>query len=151
MRGDVTINNLDAYDNWGINFEDGALTALMTPPALKEFIESNSRLAHGKVVLTEDIMHNTLARYDARDITLPFHMIANSKEDFMEKYNDFCQNVLSEGSFSLKTKYIPNVVYRLIFVSCTQFRQFDQRMAVFSLKVQEPNPADRAITQVSDE
>lgn len=143
MTGDVTINNADAFERYGINLEDGALSTLMTPPPMKEFIESKSRMKHGKTVIAK------APKYDAREITLPFHLIAKSKEEFFQKYNLFCEEVLAQGKFELKTRYQPNVVYRLVYVSCTQFRQFIREMAVFSLKVSEPDPTDRAI--VNDE
>lgn len=139
MFGDVTINNADAFERYGINLEDGALSTLMTPPSMKEFIESKSRLHHGKKVIAK------LPKYDAREITLPFHLIAKSKDEFFQKYNLFCDEVLAPGKFELKTRYQPDVVYRLVYLNCTQFRQFIREMAVFSLKVSEPDPTDRAI------
>ena len=140
MFGDVTINNIDAFERYGINLEDGALSALMTPPPMKEFIESRSRLKHGKTVIAK------VPKYDDREITLPFHLIAKSKAEFFTKYNLFCEEVLVNGKFELKTKFQPDVVYRLVYLSCTQFRQFIREMAVFSLKVSEPDPTDRAIS-----
>ena len=140
MFGDVTINNADAFERYGINLEDGALSALMTPPPMKEFIESRSRLKHGKTVIAK------VTKYDDREITLPFHLIAKSKTEVRTKYNLFCKEVLAKGKFEIKTKYQPNVVYRLVYISCTQFRQFIQGMAVLSLKVSEPDPTDRAIS-----
>ena len=139
MIGDVTINNVDAFERYGINLEDGALSTLMTPPPLKEFVESKSRLQHGKKVVVNS------PKYDDREMTLPFHLIAKSKTEFFQKYDLFCKEVLAPGKFESKTRYQPDVVYRLVYLSCTQFSQFIREMAVFSLKVSEPNPTDRAI------
>lgn len=138
MIGDVKINSFDAFERYGINLEDGALSTLMTPPALKPFIESKSRVRHGKTIIAKT------PKYDDREITLPFHLIAKSKEEFFRKYALFCEEVLSIGKFELRTKYQPGVVYRLVYLSCTQFRQFQREMAVFALKVSEPNPIDRS-------
>lgn len=154
MTGDITINGYDAFTRWGVNLEDGALSALMTPAPTKEFIETKSRTAHGKRVLTKT------PRYDSREITLPFHIIASTKEEFLEKYRLFCEEVLAPGSFELKTRYEPErtvivsgqvvtreqPVYRLVYLSCTQFRQFIREMAVFTLKVSEPDPTNRGTT-----
>lgn len=140
MKGDVTINNADAFERYGINLEDGALSTLMTPAPMKEFIEVKSRVRHGKNIITKE------PKYDSREITLPFHIISKSKSEFFQKYNLFCDEVLAKGKFEIKTKYQPNVVYRLVYISCTQFRQFIQEMAVFSLKVSEPDPTDRSIS-----
>lgn len=140
MTGDLTINNYDAFDRWGINLEDGAISNLMTPAPMKEFIESKSRRKHGKNVITKS------PKYDSRDILLPFHLIAKTKEDFFQKYYLFCEEVLANGAFELKTRYQPGVVYRLIYINCNQFRQFIREMAVFTLKVSEPDPTNRNVT-----
>jgi hypothetical protein len=151
MTGDVTINNTDAYTRYGINFEDGALSALMTPAPNKQFIESKSRVAHGKSVITKN------PKVDVREIVLPFHIVAKTKEEFFEKYDLFCEEVLEPGAFTLKSKYQParskivngvmqtrpQVVYHLIYKSCQQFKQYQREMAVFHLKVEEPNPKNR--------
>ena len=141
MKGDVTINNKDAFESYGINLEDGAISTLMTPASMKEYIETNSRVRHGKTVLTK------IARYDSREITLPFHLIARNKTEFFAMYNLFCEEVLAKGKFELQTKYQPGVVYRLVYLSCTQFSQYNQQMAVFSLKVEEPDPTDRSVKE----
>lgn len=151
MIGDVTINNYDAYTRYGLNIEDGGLSALMTPAPMKEFIECKSRVANGKKIITK------APKVDAREVTLPFHIIAKSREEFFDKYNLFCDEVLKNGAFTLKTKFqpertkivngvaviIPEVVYHLVYVSCTQFSQYDQRLGRFSLKVSEPDPTNR--------
>jgi hypothetical protein len=154
MTGDVTINGVDAYARYGVNFESGALSALMTPPPTKDFIETNSRMVHGRKVITKN------PRYDSREITLTFHLIASTKDEFLEKYQLFCDEVLAPGAFELKTRYQPQrsviengqvvtkeqPVYRLIYVSCSQFRQYMREMAVFSLRVSEPDPTNRGTT-----
>lgn len=159
MTGDVFILQMvndiltwvDAYDEWGVNLEDGALSALMSPPPMKDFIESGSRLSHGKQIIAKT------PRYDSRDLTLQFHIVASSKEDFFSKYSAFCNDVLSKGTFALKTKYqpartvtqngstvtIPAVVYHLVYKSCSQYTQYRQEMAKFTLKVSEPDPTNR--------
>lgn len=138
MKGDVTINGYDAYERYGINLEDGALSTLMTPAPLKDMVECKSRLRHGKTVVSGN------AKYDSREMTLPFHLIAKDWDTFFKQYSLFCEEVLAKGKFEIRTKYQAGVVYRLVYLSCTQFRQFMQEMAVFSLKVEEPDPTDRA-------
>ena len=137
MIGDLKINNIDAFSRYGINLEDGALSTLMTPVPMKEFVENKSRLRHGKTVIAQS------AKIDSREMTLPFHLLAKTKEEFFQKYNLFCQEVFSGGTFYIETKYQPGVVYRLVYLSCNQFRQFVREMAVFSLKVSEPDPTNR--------
>lgn len=156
MQNDVYINNQDAFMAWGVNLEDGALSALMTPAPMKPYIQSKSRTQHGKNVN----VNATAMRVDERELTLPFHIIVKApaqkpeedwedpnvpeyytmKETFMLQYNKFCDEVLLRGSFTLETRFQEGVVYNLLYQSCTQFTQFDQRMAHFILKVSEPKP-----------
>lgn len=137
MSGDLTINGTDAYTAWGLSFEDGALSALMTPAPQKELIQNKSRLAHGKSVIT------TNAKVDEREISLPFHIVASSRSDFFTKYNSFC-GVLAGGVLNISSRYQSGVVYHCIYLSCTQFGQYDRSMAKFVLKVCEPDPTNRS-------
>ena len=137
MTGDLYINGHDAYTWWGLSFEDGAYSALLTPAPMKEYVENKSRLRHGKTVMAEH------TKIDERSLTLPFHITASSENDFLTKYGNFCSEVLAQGVFSVRTKFQPTVGYRLVYDSCTQFRQFMNRMAVFSLKATEPDPTNR--------
>lgn len=145
MTGDVFILQsvdsiltwVDAFTAWGVNIEDGALSALMTPAPMKEFIESKSRLQHGRRIMAK------LPKYDSRTINIPFHIVASTKADFFSKYEAFCNDVLSKGELYLRTKYQPSVVYHLVYQSCTQFSQYQREMAKFTLRVIEPNPTER--------
>lgn len=137
MKGDVTINGRDAYTEWGINFEDGAIAALMTPAPMKEYIENKSRLADGKRVVTAN------ARRDERSISLPFHLVASSSAEFLDRYGRFCADVLAKGRFELETRHLSGVTFRLVYKSCSQFAQLRQQIAKFTLKVEEPDPTDR--------
>ena len=137
MKGDLLINGIDAYEKYGINLEDGAISALLAPAPMKDVIENKSRLWHGSKVV------NSNPRYESRDITLPFHIVARSQDDFFAKYGMFCNEVLSLGEFTLQTKYNSDV-YKLVYRSCSQFRSFMNQIAIFSLRVTEPNPTDRA-------
>ena len=139
MLGELFINQRDAYMEYGISMEQTALSALMSPPPMKSAIESRYRTIHGKKVV------NNNPRYDARDLTLAIHITARNKEQFFQRYNKFCQNVLARGELQISTKYQPNVVYKCLYVSCQQFSEFMARYAVFSLKLTEPDPSDRTI------
>lgn len=139
MINDIKINGIDAFTEWGINLEDGAISALMNPSPMKEFIVSKNRVSHGSRYVTCN------AKFDERELTIPFHLIAKSREEFFTKYNKFCNEVLGKGTFELTSRFIPGAVFRLIYITCNQFRQFDGRLAVFSLKVKEPDPTNRNV------
>lgn len=126
----------DTYEKWGMSMSDTALSKLMTPAPNKEYIENASRLEHGKRVIVN-------AKVDARKLSLPFHITANDKDLFFERYYALCQ-ILESGNIWIKTKYQPNVVYKCVYINCTQFSQFVQQMAHFTLNLEEPNPKDRS-------
>lgn len=136
-KGQLYINGEDAYLTWGIFLDETALSTLMTPAPNKEFISNKYRSKDGKTV----IKHNP--RLDEREITLPFNMTAKDSDTFMTNYARFCEDVLAKGELVIRTQFQPNVWYRFIYLSCTQFSQFIQEMAKFSLKLNEPDPSDR--------
>lgn len=143
-RGELYIRNksgnfVDAYTTWGLSLTDGALSALMTPPPIKELIESTYRKKPGKVVILKDVQPMD------RDLTLQVHITAPDKATFYSRYAGFCE-VLATGRVELYTSHQPNVYYRFIYVSCSQFSQFVERIAKFSLKLNEPDPTNRGVT-----
>lgn len=137
LKGQLNINGYDAYETWGIYMNDTALSALMTPAPCKEFISNKYRGKDGKHVLK----HNP--RLDERDITIGFNMSAKDEETFLKNYAKFCDDVLSTGELVIRTRFQPNIWYRCIYISCTQFSQFIREMAKFSLKLNEPDPSNR--------
>ena len=139
-KGQLYINGEDAYLTWGIFLDETALSTLMTPAPNKEFMSNKYRSKDGKTV----IKHNP--RLDEREITLPFNMTAKDSDTFMTNYARFCEDVLAKGKLVIRTQFQPNVWYRCIYLSCTQFSQFIQEMAKFSLKLNEPDPSDRGET-----
>lgn len=140
LKGQLYINGKDAYLTWGIFLDETALSALMTPAPNKEFISNKYRSKDGKSV----IKHNP--RLDEREITLPFNMTAKDSDTFMTNYARFCEEVLAKGELVIRTRFQPNVWYRFIYLSCTQFSQCIREMAKFSLKLNEPDPSDRGET-----
>ena len=138
MKDELYLNGKDAYTTWGISMNDTSLSELMTPTSNKEFIENESRIEHGKRVLV------TKSKLDARNLTLTINLIASNQGQFFERYNGFCEE-LATGVLEVRTKYQPNVVYRTIYQSCSQFSQFMRGIGKFTLKLYEPNPNDRTI------
>lgn len=136
MKDVLYINGLDAYTTWGITMDTQSLSALMTPPALKERVESQSRLADGSRLV------GAAPRLAARQLTLTLNLTARTEEQFFARYASFCRE-LATGRLTIRTTYQRGVTYRTAYVSCTQFTQFMRGMAKFSLKLTEPDPTDR--------
>ena len=145
MINQLFINEVDAFAAWGISMDTQALSALMTPAPQKQVISVNSRLQHGARVI------NNTPRVDARDITLTLYMHADTEQKFMQNYGSFCDNVLAKGAFTVRTCYQPETLYKLQYVSCTQFTQYLRSMAKLSLRCTEPNPKDRSMVNATAE
>lgn len=136
MIGELFINGKDAYTEWGISMDDTGLSALMTPAPNKSLIENKSRLEDGKRVI------NSNPKKDERNLTLQINITAPDKDTFFARYNSFCSE-LDAGVLDIKTKYQPTIIYKTIYLSCSQFSQFMQGIGKFVLKLNEPNPSDR--------
>lgn len=135
----VTINGKDAKATWGIVFDSSSISALMTPASMKDYIENSSRMDHGKKV----IINSDLARLDSRSVTLTFALYAKSEDEFFSRYSSFCEEIQSTGKIDIKLSIMSGTVYKCIYKSCSQFTQYNNKLANFSMKVEEYNPADR--------
>lgn len=126
---------LDAFARWGVDFSDGAISALMTPAPMKGAIENKTYAMEGK-----QVFRDTEAWLDERDLSLPFHLLAKDKDEFFARYNSFNNEVLYKKWFDLKTLRTGDTVFHLEYKSCQQFTQFRFGMALFELKVNEASP-----------
>lgn len=138
MEKELYINGKDAYKEWGISMDTTSLSALMTPAPMKDFPETSSRLEHGKRMITD------YPKLGERNITLTILLTAKDKDEFFKRYAGFCEE-LATGKLDIRTSFQPGVAYRTIYVSCSQFTQFMRGIASFSLKLTEPNPANRGL------
>lgn len=137
MRGELYINGQDAWLTWGIKVDDSSLSALMTPPANKDFPKNSSRLESGVRYITIN------PRFKEREVTLSLQFVADSRSAFLANYNAFCNNVLATGKVRISTKYQSGVTYFFVYNSCTQYRQFLFKIAKFSLRLTEYDPSNR--------
>lgn len=136
MVGDLIINGKDAYTTWGLSLTQGALTTLMTPPEMKDYITSKPRTESGTRIATNNVA------VAERTISLDVHLSADTEEQFLERYASFC-TVLAGGSIELSTRWQEGVTYHLYYQSCSQYSQLFGGLAKFTLKVYEPNPTNR--------
>lgn len=130
---------VDAYETWGVSFTDSSLSALLTPAPLKAPIENKSRLQHGKSL----VQTSTYIKKDEREVTIEMHIKANSRAGFISRYDSFCNDVLSKQFIEIRSGYTPSKVFHMTYESCSQFSEFIQQIAKFSLRLNEPNPDNR--------
>lgn len=132
---------------WGMTLAETSLTALMTPPPAKDYVTSESRLEHGKRTYAN-------AKADARDVQLVFAIRATTLAQFLMRYQAFCEElkkgameltvIVSEGDSYMKT------TYRLYYLSCSQFSEYNGRLGRFVLKLNEPDPTNRTVEHSTD-
>ena len=131
----LTINGKDAKAVFGVMLDESSLGQLMAPPPMKERITSKSRIENGVRVVTDATTY-----VDSRDLTLQLLIYATTQSDFMSKYGAFCAELKS------KEIVISTIsgTYHCIYLSCSQFSQFQRGIGKFVLRLREFNPANRS-------
>lgn len=132
----ILINGNDSR-TFGIVFTASAMNALLTPPPLKAGISNKSRAEHGKRVVA------TATKYDERDVTLELYLYASGWAQFAQRRAAMMTLLTAASGLSVVIDDEPTTVYRLHYVSCTQFTQFNGRLAKFQIKMNEANPNNR--------
>lgn len=139
MTGDLKINNKDAWTTWGVRMGDGFLDIIDGFNEMKEYIENESRLEHGKRVITEN------AKVASRQITLQFTIEGDSESDYRTKKKSF-QAELEKGAVNIKIPALGNEVYKLVYLgkSVSYALSSDRCFGKVSVKFEEPNPMNRS-------
>lgn len=139
MTGDLFINGKDALETWGVRMGDGFLDAIDGFNEMKDYIENESRLEHGKRVITDN------AKVDSREITLQFTIEGSSESDYRIKKKAF-QKELEKGAVNIKVPVLGNEVYKLVYLgkSVSYGLSLDRCFGKVSSKFEEPNPMDRS-------
>lgn len=139
MTGDLLINGKDALETWGARMGDSFLDAIDGFNEMKDYIENESRLEHGKRVITDN------AKVDSREITLQFTIEGSSESDYRSKKKAF-QTELEKGAVNIKVPVLGNEVYKLVYLgkSISYGLSPDRCFGKVSSKFEEPNPMDRS-------
>lgn len=139
MTGDLLINGKDAWSTWGVRMGDGFLDTIDGFNEMKDYIENESRLEHGKRVITDN------AKVDSREITLQFTIEGSSENDYRSKKKSF-QTELEKGAVNIKVPVLGNEVYKLVYLgkSVSYGLSLDRCFGKVSSKFEEPNPMDRS-------
>lgn len=139
MKGNLIINGRDAFTTWGVRMGEGFLDTVDGFNQMKDYIENESRLEHGKRVITEN------AKIDSREITLHFTIEGSSESDYRTKKKAF-QTELEKGSVNIKVPALGSEVYKLVYLgkNISYGLSLDRCFGKVSSKFCEPNPADRS-------
>lgn len=138
MTGELYINEKDAWTTWGVNMGEGFLDALDAPLPMKDYIENESRLEHGKRMITDN------ARVDSRDVTLDFTITGISPSDYQTKKNAL-RTEFQKGAVDIKVPALNSEVYHLVYTGkgISYGLSQDRCFGHLSSKFTEPNPMSR--------
>lgn len=143
-KNELYINGKDAFTTWGVFLNDKSLSSLLEPEPLKDPVSNKSATMDGKQVRRE-----LTPKVDERDVTLTVQIYAANRYDLFHKLLTF-KSELKKRRCEFRTCYEPNVIYRLDYKSCSQYKSHHRGLATFSLKMNEPNPANRGNEDVDD-
>lgn len=138
MREQLYINGKDAYTQYGVTMGENFISALDTPPALKDHIKNEVRGENGtQYVVT------TMPKVASREVSLNFYIQADTQEAYMACKDDF----LSELSKGIIEMYVPVLAqtYRLLYTgrNVSYALSIDRTSAKLGAKFIEPNPVNR--------
>lgn len=141
MKGELYFKRggewVDAYATYGVSLESEGMSKLMTPAPHKEPVQNKNLAMHGTSI------EGGVGYKDVRTLSVPMHLVAGSREEFLERYALFCTDILDAGWIHVRTKYQRNVVYHLRYVDCQPFAEYNMKLAKFTLSLEEPNPNNR--------
>lgn len=140
MTRELYINGKDAWTEWGVSMGDGFVDAIDAFVPMKEYIENDSRLEHGKRVLV------TTPRLASRELTLHFTIKGVSEADFRSKRRAF-ENELRKGRVTVMVPALNDEVYHLLYLgrNVSYALNRSRTFAAISAKFEEPNPSDRTL------
>ena len=113
---------LDAWYEWGVGLEDGALDVLMSFRPNKEPVANKNVTAEGAFYVTG------AGLVDERQVSIPFHIVALDKVDFLLKRSAFYE-AIKGGMLTIKIARPVEAIYKMYYLTCQQYTQFLSGMA----------------------
>lgn len=126
---------VDAYVRYGVSLEMGSLMRLMSPAPRKDPSGQSQPSSHGVSYLGV-----TIGKAAERQFSFDLHLRAPDAGTYLLRYQQFCHEILDCQYFQLKTKYEPDKVYHLLYMSAEPVALFIGGLGKFSLTVKEPHP-----------
>ena len=80
-KGELFINDMDAFGMWGVCLSDSSLCSLVEPEPLKDAVSNKSSTEDGKQIRKE-----AKPKVDERDITLFVQLYATSRDDIQQAH-----------------------------------------------------------------
>ena len=140
------INDADVYKSYGVFLTESKMgahenyDALLKPPTMKAYTSVSFREQDGEKLPA--IL--PIPRFEARDVTLYFALMADTKANWVAHYNDFF-TLLKSGWLNIRVSEL-NKTYRMYYKECSNYEQltyFDDEAVYasrFKVKFREPVP-----------
>ena len=128
----------DLYETYGVTLTRGWREALLKPAAVKDYSKNDSRLEDGIRIIAK----KAYAKKKEREIQLSFLLEAESETHYLVNYEKFLNDIAYSGMIYLKVP-VMNKVFKVVYTDCQKFGDFGLKKGNFTLKLTEPNPADR--------
>lgn len=143
-KGLLYINGKDVTEEYGAFLchdkqnRNINMAELLKPPKMKSYTAVNYRELDG-----EQLPDELLPRVEARDVSLQFAIVGNSKNDFLKRYDRFV-GMLRSGWLEF---YLADLgrTFRFYYKECTTYKQLtaisaSQIAGKFTVKFREPEP-----------
>lgn len=138
MTGELFINGKDAWIEWGVNMGKDFINAIDSFAPMKDYIENESRLEHGKRVLVVE------PKVASREMTLHFTIKGGDEADFRAKRKSF-EMELQQGKVAINVPALGDDIFHLIYLgkSVSYGLNTSRTFCTISSKFEEPNPMKR--------
>ncbi len=135
----LIINGKDALAEWGIVPLSNLIGELFGSSSGKRSCKNTSRLEHGSRFLSYPGGRTILA---SRDLTLDLRIRPLPNPIFGKvQFRDTRTGI---GLAINIHRQAPGLVFKCVYLSCSQYSQYNGNVAKFILRLNEPNPANRS-------
>ncbi|MBE6244268.1 MAG: hypothetical protein E7108_01935 [Bacteroidales bacterium] len=140
----IEIGNTDIETTYGVIPQGDFLDQLEKAAPAKDVISNKNAQISGKDVA------NTSLLLDEKKLTLMFALRANSRATYASRYTGFLAAVMTYSVFamSVTTSDGKKTTYHFTYEDMSSHKGFNGKWAEFTMKFNEPNPANRQIVSV---
>lgn len=129
---------VDAYEIYGVRMGDGFIDTIEAPNQLKDMVENESRLQHGKRVIKGAV------KFSSRDLSLTFRILGNTPQELKTNKKAF-YTFLYKSFFEMKLPQSGTEIYKLRYLgkNVSYGQNGAGTSCMITAKFEEPNPNDR--------
>lgn len=140
----IEIGSTDIYTQFGVIPQGDFLAQLEKAAPAKDVISNKNAQINGKDVASTSLL------LDEKKLTLMFALRANTRASYVSKYTGFLALVMTYSVFALSvtTSEGKKTTYHLTYEDMSTHKKFNGKWAEFTIKFNEPNPANRQIVSV---